>query len=84
MPGLLFGRTSMQTLYVSQIEFEGVTHSSTQLLKIEPDFESKTIEFRFLDTQLEERQWNRSEPANGDALIKRLVGFLEQVGWKKH
>ena len=77
----LFGRTSMHTLLISQTEFVGATHPTIQYLRITPSFDEKKIEFRFLDTHLENRQWCRVEPANSTALINRLNGFLNQVGW---
>lgn len=77
----LFGGTSMHALLITQVELENLNHPSIQYLRIEPDFKTKKIEFRFLDTHLEERQWHRIEPPNSQRLIKRFIGFLKQVGW---
>ena len=80
----LFGQTSMHDLRIFQTDFEGMPHHSSQCLRISPNFKTKKIEFWFEDTQIEDRQWSRIEPPHTQALINRLVGFLNQVGWTKN
>jgi len=77
----LFGGTSMHTLLITQVKLENLNHPSIQYLIIDPDFKTQKIEFRFIDTQLEERQWNRVELPNSTSLINRLISFVKQVGW---
>ena len=77
----LYGRTSMHSLLISQSKFDDAVHPSTQILKVNPDFETNMVEFRFIDTHLEKRQWNRAELPNSKVLIERLAGFVKQVGW---
>jgi len=77
----LFGFTSLHTLFISQVKLEFPNHPSIQLLSVNPDFETEKIEFRFLDTHLENHQWSRTEPPDSVELIKRFIGFVKQVGW---
>jgi len=79
--GATFGRTSLHTLMLAQTRFDGALHPSVQYLKIEPDFKTRKIEFRFIDTRIEDNQWSRVEICEGQALIDRFIGFSEQLGW---
>jgi hypothetical protein len=78
----LFGQASMHTLSVSQSKFDFPIHHSIQYLRIDPLFKSQNIEFKFIDTHNESKQWTRNEKPSADNLIKRLNSFTKQIHWR--
>lgn len=82
-PNFLFGKTSMHNMMIFQIPSNGMAHHSSQFLSVKPDFKTQMIEFRFVDKEVEKNQWSRIEPPETEALINRMIGFLNQVGWSK-
>lgn len=81
LSGSIFGNSSHHILIIAQTKFEWPACSSLQVLKITPKFDTSELEFRFIDTHLESRQWLRLEPADSEYLIKRLQSFMKQTGW---
>ncbi len=77
----IFGTTSMHTLMIFQKDIESETRQRSQYLKIEPNFETKKIDFTFMDTYTIEKQWKRTEEPFAEDLIKRLIGFMKQIHW---
>ncbi|MDM9622454.1 hypothetical protein [Rhizobium sp. S96] len=72
----LFGWSSMLDLCVQQTD---VAPFSGPYLRISP-LPSGMIEFRYIDTMLEDRQWHRTEaPAQ---TIGRLEAFFDQLCWR--
>jgi hypothetical protein len=72
----LFGWTSMFDLCITQTE---VSNPYTgPYLRIKP-LSDGMVEFRYLDTQIEEQQWKRTVPAS--ETVARLRGFLAQLHW---
>ena len=71
----IFGETSMHDLCVMQTDgaFWERPH-----LKISPRFDG-TMEFRYIDTFIREKQWHRV--VEEDAAFLRLVGFFDQLHW---
>ena len=53
----------------------------TQHLNLNPT-EDGLVEFVFVDTFDEDKQWKRT--ANKDGICERLEGFMLQVGWINH
>jgi hypothetical protein len=47
-------------------------------LRISPRFDG-TIEFRYIDTYVREKQWHRV--VQEDEAFSRLVGFFDQLHW---
>jgi hypothetical protein len=75
MASVLFGWTSMFDLCIQQTDaFPG----SGPYLKVSP-LASGMIEFRYLDTAIEARQWHREVPP--EAVAGRFQAFLDQLGW---
>lgn len=74
----LFGWTSMFDLCIQQTDaFPG----SGPYLKVSP-LPSGLVEFRYMDTAVEGRQWHREVPPQ--AVIPRFEAFLEQLHWVAH
>lgn len=71
----LFGWTSVHDLCVQQRDIEPY---SGPYLRISP-LSSGMIEFRYVDTAIEGRQWSRTELP--ERTVERLETFLDQVGW---
>lgn len=71
----LFGWTSMFDLCIQQTDS---TPYSGPYLKVSPQ-KSGSVEFRYIDTALQARQWNRDVPP--DAVIAQFLEFLEQLHW---
>ena len=72
----LFGWTSMFDLYIVQTPVEYPYDGPR--LKIGPKPGNK-IEFRYIDSYSEEKQWHRT--VNADDAFARLEGFLDQLHW---
>jgi len=77
----LYAHTSHHTLFIYQVAQEYPPHHSAQKLEVSPNFETGKIDFRLLDTPVEEKQWSRTENPNTQALVDRIIGFTKQVGW---
>ncbi|NNE58523.1 MAG: hypothetical protein HKN36_10475 [Hellea sp.] len=77
---ILFGGQSMHSLCILQTE-EVYIKLNMSYLRISPLFKEHLIEFRFLDSGVEDKQWSRIEAPRADHLIKRLIGFTKQIGW---
>ncbi len=75
LKGALFGWTSMHDLCIQQSD---VRPYSGPYLRISP-LSSGSVEFRYIDTAIAHRQWQRVEPAN--RAVERLQMFLEQLRW---
>jgi len=71
----LFGWTSMHDLCVQQTD---VAPYAGPYLRIAPQL-SGMVEFRYLDTAIADRQWQRVVPAG--AAPAQLATFLRQLGW---
>ncbi|MFD9897731.1 hypothetical protein ACHMW4_28365 [Mesorhizobium sp. UC22_110] len=71
----LFGWTSMHDLCIQQSD---VRPYSGPYLRISP-LPSGSVEFRYIDTAIADRQWQRVEAAN--RAVERLLTFLEQLRW---
>lgn len=72
---ILFGWTSMFDLCIQQTDaFPG----SGPYLKVSP-LPSGMVEFRYIDTAIEDRQWHREVPP--EAVAGRFRAFLDQLGW---
>jgi hypothetical protein len=72
----LFGWTSMFDLCITQTE---VFYPYTgPYLRVKPQ-PAGMVEFRYLDTQIEKQQWQRSIPAS--ETVTRLRSFLVQLHW---
>jgi hypothetical protein len=71
----LFGWTSMHDLCVQQTD---VSPYSGPYLRISPLL-SGLVEFRYIDTAVAHRQWNRLVPA--DAAPNQFTAFLHQLRW---
>lgn len=78
MSEALFGHTSMHTLAISQTPVEYPPHPSVPWLKIEPMDDGK-IEFKYVDTQIKERQWIRVVHAT--QAIERFKKVIDQLNW---
>lgn len=72
---VLFGWTSMADLCVQQTEHKPY---SVAYLRISAQ-SSGLIEFRYIDTAVELRQWTRTEPP--ERVVDRLRTFLSQLHW---
>lgn len=73
----LFAWTSMHNLCISQAPVVIYPHDSPYLRV--SSLENDRLEFRYLDTAIEQRQWHRVvEGADGFA---RLKSFLTQLHW---
>ncbi|MBY5740188.1 hypothetical protein [Rhizobium leguminosarum] len=71
----LFGWTSMADLCGQQTEHKPY---SVAYLRISAQ-SSGLIEFRFIDTAVDRRQWTRTEPP--ERAVDRLRTFLDQLHW---
>jgi hypothetical protein len=76
-PGL-HAWTSMHDLCVVQTPYTFHAPHDRPHLRISPRFDG-TIEFRYLDTHIENKQWHRV--VNEDDAFARLERFMEQVHW---
>jgi hypothetical protein len=74
--GGLYGETSMHDLCLTQIASSA--YPDGPHLRISPRFDG-TIEFRYIDTYVREKQWHRVVK-EGDA-FSRLVHFIDQLRW---
>ncbi len=72
----LFGWTSMLDLCVQQTDIQPY---SGPYLRVSP-LASGMIEFRYLDTAVENRQWHRTEVPT--QAVWRLEAFFDQLGWR--
>ena len=72
---VLFGWTSMADLCVQQTEHKPY---SVAYLRISAQ-SSGLIEFRYIDTAVELRQWTRTEPP--ERVVDRLRTYLSQLHW---
>jgi len=75
LSSVLFGWVSMFDLCIQQTD---AFPFSGQYLKVSP-LPSGLIEFRYIDTAIQERQWCREVPP--EAVIPRFAAFLEQLRW---
>jgi len=73
----LYAYTSMYVLCVTQVPEISYIHNSPYL-RISPLFDGN-IEFRYLDTYIESRQWHRV--VREDEAYQRLERFLDQLNW---
>ena len=73
----LHGWTSMTTLLVTQTDHNPVTEGSPHL-RIAV-LSSGQLEFRYVDTVVDDRQWRREVPP--EAAVARLDQFLDQLRW---
>lgn len=71
----IFGWTSIHDLCVQQTD---VRPHSGPFLRVRP-LTTGVIEFRYLDTAIQNRQWFREVPPAG--VIGRFDTFLDQLGW---
>ena len=70
------GETSMHDLCVTQAASSA--YPDGPYLRISPRFDG-TIEFRYIDTYVHEKQWHRV--VREDDAFQRLVGFFDQLRW---
>lgn len=75
--GGVHGETQMYELRLTQIPSSSVYPDGPHL-RISPRFDG-TIEFRYIDTYVEKKQWHRVVE-EGDA-FSRLVRFFDQLRW---
>jgi len=80
LSSILFGNTSLHDLMIVQTS-EVSPHQGAPYLRISPLFKTRLIEFRFIDSNFEDEQWNRIEAPRVDFLVKRLIGFTKQLSW---
>ena len=71
----LHGWTSMHALCIQQQDIEPY---SGPYLRVAPQPDG-SVEFRYFDTGIEQRQWSRLATAGGT--VARLDSFLEQLHW---
>jgi len=71
----LHGWTSMHDLCIQQSD---VTPYSGPYLRLSPS-ESGEIQFRYVDTQVDDRQWKRT--VLPEQAVERLSAFMEQLHW---
>jgi len=74
--GGVHGETSMHDLCVTQLPSSA--YPDGPYLRISPRIDG-TIEFRYIDTYVRERQWHRV--VKGDDAFSRLLGFFDQLHW---
>jgi len=74
----LFGWKSMHDLGIQQMD---VNTFSTSHLRVSPQLDG-TVEFRYVDTHIQSRQWSRTVPSEG--VIARFEKFLDQLHWVAH
>jgi hypothetical protein len=72
----LFGWTSMFDLCITQTEVSYPYHGPYLRIKPQP---AGMVEFRYIDTFVEAKQWQRTVPAA--EVIPRLHSFLGQPHW---
>lgn len=72
----LYAWTSMHDLCIVQVPCTYPYNGP--YLKISPRFDG-TIEFRYIDTAIEERQWHRL--VNEEDAFRRLELFMDQLHW---
>jgi hypothetical protein len=73
----LYAYTSMHDLCVTQVP-EISTIQNSPYLRISP-LSDGNIEFRYLDTHIESRQWHRV--VGEDEAYQRLERFVDQLHW---
>jgi hypothetical protein len=76
LAGGLFAWTSMHDLCIAQHPTSWPPDCS--VLRVSPISENQ-LEFRYLDTSVEARQWHRTVDA--DDAMRRLLEFLDQLRW---
>ncbi|HEX9201435.1 MAG TPA: hypothetical protein VF865_17895 [Acidobacteriaceae bacterium] len=72
----LFGWTSMDGLYIVQTPVEYPYYGPRLQIALKP---RGLVEFRYIDSYFEERQWSRT--VNADEAFARLEGFLDALHW---
>jgi hypothetical protein len=72
----LFGWSSMHDLCISQVP--ATYPYNGPYLRISPQ-RGGTVEFRYIDTPIKEKQWSRI--VTGNAAFERLVSFANQLHW---
>jgi hypothetical protein len=70
------GETSMHDLCLTQIASS--PYPDSPHLGISPRFDG-TIEFRYIDTHIREKQWHRV--VREDDAFSRLIAFFDQLHW---
>ena len=70
------GETSMHDLCLTQIA--APRSASDPYLRISPRFDG-TVEFRYVDTHVQSKQWHRAVDEN--EAFRRLVRFFDQLNW---
>jgi hypothetical protein len=71
----LYGWKAMHDLGIQQMD---VDTFSTSHLRVSPQMNG-TVEFRYVDTHIEARQWSRTVSPEG--VIGRFEAFLDQLRW---
>lgn len=71
----LFGWSSVYDLCIQQVDVEPYTGP---YLRISP-LTSGLLEFRYMDTAVQGRQWHRTETPS--LAVRRLESFFKQMGW---
>ena len=74
--GGVHGETSMHDLLVTQLA--SGSYPDGPHLRISPRIDG-TIEFRYIDTYVRERQWHRL--VKGEDAFSRLAGLFDQLHW---
>jgi hypothetical protein len=72
----VYGETSMHNSWLTQMA--SGAYSNGPYLKISPRFDG-TIEFRYIDTAIEKKQWHRV--VKEEDAFSRLVLFFDQLHW---
>jgi hypothetical protein len=72
----LYAWTSMHDLCIAQVPCTYPYNGP--YLRVSPRFDG-TIEFRYIDTAIEERQWHRL--VNEEDAFRRLELFMDQLHW---
>jgi hypothetical protein len=71
----LYGWKAMHDLGIQQTD---VDTFSTSHLRVSPQLDG-SVEFRYVDTHIEARQWSRTVSPEG--VIGRFEAFLDQLHW---
>jgi len=75
----IYGETSMHDLCITQLPLSA--YPDGPHLRISPRFDG-SIEFRYLDTYVRERQWHRI--VKDHEAFARLQRFFDQLHWFPH
>jgi hypothetical protein len=75
LSSILFGWVSMFDLCIQQTD---APPFSGPYLRVAP-LPSGAVEFRYIDTAIQQRQWHRQVPPS--AVIPRFQIFIGQLGW---